>query len=219
MSHDNGYLLSIEAIDGGGKSSLARNLAQELEFKGKKVLLTHEPGSTSLGEELRNILHKSNDTDPLAEFFLFAADRSQHFQKVILPALNNGTYVISDRMADSSLAYQGYGKNINKEMIKNVNSIIMRGRKPDVTIYIRISPSLAMERVRKRGLPLTSFEQEKIEFWTKVVNGYEEIYKGRRDVITVDGNMTEKELTQYVLQELEKRDLVSEGIILLGGEV
>jgi dTMP kinase len=188
------------------QSTIAYNLAQEFKLKGKKVLLTHEPGSTSLGEELRNILHKSSDIDPLAEFFLFAADRSQHFQKVILPALNDGTYVISDRMADSSLAYQGYGRLIDKDMIKNVNSIIMEGNKPDVTIYIRISPFLAMERIRKRGLPLTSFEQEKIEFWTKVINGYEEIYKGRKDVIMVDGNMTEKEVTQYVLQELEKRD-------------
>jgi dTMP kinase len=208
MSRDNGYLLSIEAIDGAGKSSLSRNIAEEFKLRGKKVLLTHEPGSTPLGEELRNILHKSNDIDPLAEFFLFAADRSQHFGKVILPALNNGTYVISDRMVDSSLAYQGYGREINKEMIKNVNSIITGGRCPDTTIYIRISPSLAMKRIRERGEILTSFEQEKNEFWIKVINGYEEIFKGRRDVIIVDGNMTEKEVTQYVLQELERRDIL-----------
>lgn len=199
-------MLLVQHLHLTDQSTIAYNLAQEFKLKGKKVLLTHEPGSTSLGEELRNILHKSSDIDPLAEFFLFAADRSQHFQKVILPALNDGTYVISDRMADSSLAYQGYGRLIDKDMIKNVNSIIMEGNKPDVTIYIRISPFLAMERIRKRGLPLTSFEQEKIEFWTKVINGYEEIYKGRKDVIMVDGNMTEKEVTQYVLQELEKRD-------------
>src|SRR5438067_1616217 len=109
-----GMLITIEGIDGSGKSTLAKNLYQHLIANDVDALLTREPGATPLGKALRTILQEKNvAVCDQAEYLLFAADRAQHFKDTIIPALAKGTVVISDRMADSSLVYQGYGRGLN----------------------------------------------------------------------------------------------------------
>ncbi len=188
MQH--GRLITIEGIDGSGKSSVAQGLVKCLEERGRTVLLTKEPGGTELGSTLRTILHTQKDrVGDVAEFLLFAADRAQHFEQIIIPALTQGTVVISDRMADSSLAYQGYGRGIDRDMIKRVNAWAMQQIEPDIVLYLRVDPAQACKRVRARHQALTSFEREGVDFWQRVSSGYEEIFAARQNVITLDARL------------------------------
>jgi dTMP kinase len=186
-----GRLITIEGIDGSGKSSVAQCLVKYLETLGRAVILTKEPGGTELGNTLRTILHTQKErVGDVAEFLLFAADRAQHFEQIIVPALSKGAVVISDRMADSSLAYQGYGRGIDRDMIKQVNAWAMQHTTPDLVLYLRIDSTKARERVRVRKETLTSFEREGDYFWQRVVKGYEEIFASRGNVVTLDATQT-----------------------------
>lgn len=185
-----GRLITIEGIDGSGKSSVAQSLVKCLEERDRTVLLTKEPGGTELGGTLRTILHTQKDrVGDVAEFLLFAADRAQHFEQIIIPALAKGTIVISDRMADSSLAYQGYGRGLDCDMIKKINEWAMQYQTPDLVMYLRLDPASAHERVRARHQALTSFEREGVDFWQRVSSGYEEIFAARKNVITLDARL------------------------------
>ncbi len=198
-----GYLISVEGIDGSGKSLFAKNLYNALKEK-HDAILTKEPGDTPLGQKLRKILHEEkNNVCDLSEFLLFASDRAQHIKDIIIPNLNSGKIIISDRMADSSLAYQGYGRNLDIEMIKKVNKWAMQNIEPDVIFYIKIDTKTAFERIIKRNEALTSFEKEKTEFWTKVINGFEDIFRNKKNVITLDGTKTPEEILQEALDKLE----------------
>lgn len=182
-----GKLITFEGIDGCGKSLLVHNLAAALEKAGYPLLVTKEPGGTWLGMHLRGILQqRTAPLDAKSEFLLFAADRAQHFTQVIIPALQEGKIVLSDRMADSSLAYQGYGRGIDKEMISVVNRWAMQNLAPDVTVYLKISHEQARTRIAARQEKLTAFEREPAAFWNNVIAGFETIYAGRSNVLTVD---------------------------------
>jgi dTMP kinase len=193
-----GILIAIEGIDGSGKSSLAKQLIVELQNKNYPALLTKEPGATILGQKLRSILqYREFPVSYMAEFLLFAADRAQHFQEIIIPNLNDGKVIISDRLADSSLAYQGYGRGLDKKMIKEINEWVMQEIKPNLTIYLKIPAALAAGRTAERHKRPTSFEKENIEFFQKLVTGFDEIYKEREDVIIIDGSKSLEEVIQY----------------------
>jgi len=199
----NGILIAIEGIDGSGKSSLAKNLYQEFLNQKYAVLLSKEPGGTPLGLQLRTIVQeKKVAVCPKAEFMLFAADRAQHFNAVIIPALEQNKIIISDRMADSSLVYQGYGRGLDMNAINAVNNFVMNGIKPDITIYVKVSLQVATERIMKRNLALTSFEKEKEDFVNKLAAGFDELYKNREDVIIVDGNQTQEQVLEETLEKL-----------------
>jgi dTMP kinase len=199
----NGILIAIEGIDGSGKSSLAKNLYQELLNQKYAVLLTKEPGGTPLGLQLRTIVQeKKVAVCPKAEFMLFATDRAQHFHELIIPALTENKIIISDRMADSSLVYQGYGRGLDKDAINAVNNFVMNGIKPHITIYVKVPLSVATERIMKRNIALTSFEKEKEDFVAKLAYGFDQLYKNREDVIIVDGNQTQEQVLQETLAKL-----------------
>lgn len=198
-----GLLIAIEGIDGSGKSTLAHHLAHHLTQKNYPVLLTKEPGATPLGQHLRTLVQeKKIAIFPVAEFLLFAADRAQHFAEHIIPALQNKKIVISDRMADSSIVYQGYGRGLNKSLIENVNTWAMQGIKPDVTIYVKVPASVALQRILKRNIALTSFEKEKQEFIDRLILGFDDLYKNKETVITIDGTKSEEEVTVTALEAL-----------------
>jgi len=201
-----GYLISIEGIDGSGKSSLAKALAEHLGKKGMSVLLTKEPGGTNLGQALRYLLQtQKKDVCAKAEFLMFAADRAQHFEELIIPALKQGSIIIADRMADSSVAYQGYGRKIGATMISSINEWAMQGIRPDLTLYLRINPEQALARVQARNdKAVWSIEQERYDFWQRVIKGYEEIFSQRTNVITLDAMLSIEQLCQQALPAILK---------------
>jgi len=208
-----GILISVEGIDGSGKSTLAKNLAAQLQARGLPVLLTKEPGGTHLGQQLRTLLQERTVTiDPIAEFLLFAADRAQHFSQIVMPALAQNMVVISDRMADSSLAYQGYGRALDKDQITSINIWAMQGKQPDLTIFCDVPITVATERLRIRNLTLTSFEKEKTEFMERVLLGFNEIVKNRDNVLHIDGTKSQEDVAQTtyetVLEWLTKNQLL-----------
>ena len=194
MNHTPGKLICIEGIDGSGKSTLAKQLAQHLKDTGHAVLLTKEPGGSALGKQLRTILQTQPvPITPIAEYLLFAADRAQHMVDVVKPALERGAIVISDRMADSSLVYQGYGRGIDKEMIRRVNAWVLQGITPDLTLYVKIDAATAATRVKSRST-LTAFEKEQQNFVERLISGFNELYRTKPNVITLDGSGTLSEV-------------------------
>ncbi len=196
QSLQSGLLITIEGIDGSGKSTLAKNLTTYLQHEYETVL-TKEPGGSALGKQLRTLLQTQPvPITPLAEYLLFAADRAQHFHEVIIPNLKKGNIIISDRMADSSIVYQGYGRGLDREKIKYVNQWAMQGIQPDITFYVRITPQQAMERIQQRNIHLTVFEQEQKEFTERLVTGFDTIFATRTNVITLDGMHTPEQLTE-----------------------
>lgn len=201
-----GLLISCEGIDGCGKSLLAQNLYNALTAKNIPTLLTKEPGGTALGQKLRAMLNHSKDIKKtgLAEFLLFAADRAQHFSELIIPALKQGTIIISDRMADSSLAYQGYGRGLDLEKIKQTNAWAMQNHQPDLTFYLRIDFKTAQSRYMQRNETPTSFEQEQEAFWHKVHHGFETIFANKSNVVILDATLSPEELTTLALDAIVK---------------
>jgi len=198
-----GILIAIEGIDGSGKSTLAHNLYNKLSQEHIPAILTREPGATPLGKQLRSLLHKRPfDICPKAEYLLFAADRAQHIQQVIVPALKEHNIVISDRMGDSSVVYQGYTRGLGIEMIKKINSWAMNNIHPNLTFYVQLSVNQAVERIKQRNEALTSFEKEGTEFLQSLVDGFNDLYKDRSDVIILDGTQSPEQLTEQAYSSL-----------------
>jgi dTMP kinase len=199
-----GILIAIEGVDGCGKSTLARNTYTACTAKGLPTILTKEPGSSNLGTQLREILQKQDTPlEPKAEYLLFAADRAEHFTKLIIPALRNKQLIISDRMSDSSIVYQGYGRGLDIPMIEQINAWTMQGIKPDLVIFVAIDPHTAWQRIRARNEALTRFEQEGITFIQRLAQGFDTLFKHRNDVITLDGTDTPDILTQKATNAIQ----------------
>lgn len=198
-----GLLITLEGIDGSGKSTLAKAVYEALNTKHIPVILTREPGGSDLGKQLRAMLQERQvNLCPKAEYLLFAADRAQHIHDVVLPNLQKNSIVISDRMADSSLVYQGYGRGLDLEFITMVNDWAMNGLKPDLTIYLKISPAQAHMRITKRAEQLTDFEKEAHSFRERLVKGFETIFATRDNVITLDALLPVEELTAQAVHAI-----------------
>lgn len=166
-----GLFITFEGGEGCGKSTHSRLLLKKLEQHNVPAVLTHEPGGTPLGNELRRALKKQRDSSisPLAELFLFAASRAQLVAEVIRPALENGRVVICDRFSDSTLVYQGYGRGLDLAIVEKVNSMATGDLKPDLTVFLDISPEQGL--ARKHSLR-DRFEQEDLSFHGQVREGY-----------------------------------------------
>jgi dTMP kinase len=198
----NGLLIALEGIDGSGKSTLAKLIAEQLS-KEYPVLLTKEPGGTPLGVELRTILQqRAVHACPLAEYLLFAADRAEHFEQRVIPALTSGKLVISDRMADSSLVYQGFARGLDITMIQQVNAWAMQQHKPDVTIFVDVPLTVACKRWALRNEALSAFELEHDYFMDRVSSGFHALYKDRADVILIDGTQTPDVMCTMTIERL-----------------
>ena len=204
-----GKFIVIEGIDGCGKTTQIDELSKWLPKsglikKGSKLITTREPGGSLLGQKLRRlILDNNSNIEPssLAELLLYSADRAEHVSKIISPALNNSDWVISDRFSDSTLAYQGYGRNINLEIIKNIESIVCQGEYPDLTFFLEISPEESIFR-RKNQIP-DRIESEGIKFLEKVNEGFRLIAKEKKwKVISASQNI--KTITHQIKETLIK---------------
>jgi dTMP kinase len=201
--NNTGFLCTIEGIDGAGKSTLLANLKKLFIQTDITTFFTKEPGATNLGKKLRAmILEQEVKTCPISEFLLFAADRAQHFQDFIIPQLQQGNLIISDRMADSSLAYQGYLKGINIEMITMINTWCMQQLQPDVTIYLKISADDAKKRIAAtRGIS-DKFEQESLKHLEKLVNAFDTIFSKRATIIIVDATQDAQTIAESVFKQI-----------------
>ena len=191
-----GKFIVIEGIDGCGKTTQIDELSKWLPKsglikKGSKLITTREPGGSQLGKKLRSLIldnNENNKPSSLAELLLYSADRAEHVSKIISPALKNDDWVISDRFSDSTLAYQGYGRNINLEIIKNIESIVCQGEYPDLTFFLEISPEESILR-RKNEIP-DRIESEGIKFLEKVNKGFKLIAKEKNwEIISATQNI------------------------------
>lgn len=204
MPTGKGLFIALEGIDGSGKSLLARNLTKKLTKEGIQTLLTKEPGGSPLGTMIRSMLQDRPITiTDKAEYLLFAADRAQHMEEIIISHLDKGYWVISDRSADSSVVYQGYGRGLSIDMIKSVNAWTMNNIEPNLILYVDIDIDTAFERITKRNERLTAFEKEKKEFFKRVQHGYETLYANKKNVVRLDGSLSPEELIQAAYHAIQ----------------
>lgn len=193
-----GTFITFEGIDGSGKSTQMRILADELRRIGVEVITTCEPGGTPLGRALREaFLETWEPVAPMAELLSFAADRAQHVEYFIKPALAEGKIVISDRYADATFAYQGAGRGFPEEKVDQVIELATGGLKPDLTLFFDITVEKALERMAARDENHTKknrMDEETAEFYTRVREAYLGIAKrepARFRVIDAMGSMAE----------------------------
>ncbi len=170
-----GLFITFEGGDGCGKTTQINLLDEYLQSKGYKTLVTREPGAKGLGVKLREILlNYDGEVSPTCESFLFLADRAQHVDCIIKPALKDGVIVLCDRHTDSTVAYQGYGRGLDLEQIHKLNNIATSGLKPDLTIVLDVDVETSQSRVGKEK---DRMESAGIEFFERVRNGFLEIAK------------------------------------------
>ena len=177
-----GKLITFEGPEGAGKSTQAAMLIAKLEARGIEVIYTREPGGTKLGEAIRGVLQYNaagEDPCPESEVLLFEASRAQLVRQVIRPALERGAWVICDRFADSTTAYQGFGRGFSVELMETINRFAIGDSAPDMTILLDVNVSLGMQRCAKRQvgkkLQYDRIESEALEFHEKVRQGYLEL--------------------------------------------
>ncbi len=182
-----GVFITVEGADGCGKTTQLNLLAEYLEQKGYKVLVTREPGGAELGIELRKILlHYDGFVSSKCESFLFLADRAQHVDTVIRPAIKEGKIVLCDRYTDSTVAYQGYGKGVDISRINYLNNLATDSLLPDLTLVFDVDSEVAQQRV---GAQKDRLEAEGLDFHKKVRFGYLQIAKSEPErVKVVDAN-------------------------------
>jgi len=208
-------MITFEGIEGCGKSVQARLLSKELTSRSIPHVLTREPGGTKFGKSLRKIL-LSNDKierDPIAELLLYLADRCQHLNQIVVPALERGEWVISDRYHDATLAYQGYARKLGLKQIDSLSKNLSI-RTPDVTIFIDIEVELGLKRARLRNTDqgedyLGRFEAEKTSFHRAVREGYQALME--RDparFVRVNGSGTKLEIFSQIVDSLQKLDVL-----------
>ncbi len=176
--------ISFEGTEGVGKTTLIRKIHQYFEQQGKEVVLTREPGGTSLAEQIRTLLLAVNHDEQMShdtELLLIYAARAQHLQQVILPALAAGKIVLSDRFTDASFAYQCSGRGLSQEKLQLLNQTFV-AKMPNMTFWLDAPIELGMTRARERGA-LERFEQEKLSFFAKVRAGYETLWQAEPERI------------------------------------
>ena len=169
-----GVFIVFEGGEGAGKSLQVEILAGHLREAGYPIVVTREPGGTRIGEQIRSITHNPENVDlhAKAEAYLMAASRAQHVTETIAPALVAGKIVISDRFVDSSIAYQGYGRQIGPDLVASLNELAVAGATPDVTILLNISPEEGMRRRREAAKTNDRLDLQQKDFYERVYGGY-----------------------------------------------
>lgn len=203
-----GRLISFEGLDGAGKTTQMGLMERWLEARGVSYVRTREPGGTPLGLEIRHLLLNRPDLaiTPLAEAFLFQADRAQHFATLVIPALRAGKLVITDRCFDASIAYQGYARGVGVELVEHLSMLATQGYKPDLTILLDLDPSEVHRRTDTASdqsgtrEKQTRFDAEAEAFHTRVQEGFRALARAHPERIkVVDASHSQEEIHQEIV--------------------
>jgi dTMP kinase len=200
-----GRLIVFEGVEGCGKTSQMQLCAEWLQSLGISVIITREPGGTELGVHLRRLLLEKKQDQPVAEvteLLLYAADRAQHVAQELIPNLSAGKYVLCDRYVDSTIAYQGYGRGLDMNLIHQLNHIATGGLTSDLTIWLDVDVEVGLARKRGDGLGLDRIEQETIAFHRRVQQGYGDLAASSpTHIVRVDGSLS-KATVHKTIQEV-----------------
>jgi dTMP kinase len=210
----NGKLVVFEGVEGCGKTTQMQFCNEWLQSLSIPVVTTREPGGTELGLHLRSLLLESSSKaiSATTELLLYAADRSQHVEQELLPNLKSGKIILCDRYIDSTIAYQGYGRNLDINLIHQLNAIATSGLKSDLTLWLDLDVEQGMARKRKSGDKADRIEQEKIEFHRRVQKGYfEQAALSPERNFRIEAGL-DKEEVQKQIQQILKSKLEEWGI-------
>ena len=204
--------ITLEGTEGSGKTTVAKSLKKYFEIKGKKVLLTREPGGTTLGTEIRKILLNPGNKgmNYKTELLLYAADRADHFSNVIIPALKDGYVVISDRCFDSTTAFQGFGRELPLKEVEALNDLVV-AVEPDITFWLDIDIEKGLGRAigdigTVRYESESRFEKEDVDFHQRVRNGYQYAYeKASGRIVWIDASQIIDDVMYDIINVIEKR--------------
>jgi len=201
--------ITFEGVEGAGKTTVAKGLVKLLDDDGYNVLYTREPGGNKIAESIRDIvLDRSNtDMDVRTEALLYAAARRQHLVDVIEPALKEKKIVICDRFVDSSIAYQGYARNIGSKLVEDINDFAIAGKRPYLTFLIDVKPGIGLERIAKdQKREINRLDLEELEFHQSVYDGYQKLAEKNSDRIKViDGERQTAEVVADIYQIIKSR--------------
>ena len=199
-----GFFISFEGVEGSGKSTQVGLLAGRLREDGKEIVVTREPGGTRIGELIREITHAKDNVDltGVSETYLMSASRAQHVREIIRPALSIGKIVICDRFIDSSLAYQGYGRELGEKAIEELNKLALDSIMPDLTILLDVEPQVGFAR-RNHTDKIDRLDLQKEDFYNRVYAGYHEIAKKFKDrFFIVDTNKPINEVADIIWEKI-----------------
>lgn len=197
--------VAVEGIEGSGKSTLLAELAERLRSEGVDVLATREPGGTPLGDAVREVfLQRTLAISPLAESMLVSAARAQHVADVIRPALASGRLVLCDRFTDSTLAYQGYGRRVRRDVLRELCEMASDGLQPDFVLVLDVPVAVARERLRARATGTDRIENEDDGFHERVRQGFLELATSPRHRV-LDGTLAPAQLAAQAMDELRAR--------------
>lgn len=202
----NGLFITFEGNDGSGKTTISTKVYEALKEKGYPVIYTREPGGIDIAEQIRSVILDPKNTamDARTEALLYAASRRQHLMEKVLPALAEGKIVLCDRFIDSSLAYQGVGRNIGIEEVYRINEFAIEGHMPDATIFLSVSLETGLQRVSSRG-NLDRLDNEAEDFHKRVAQGYERIKQRFADrMVIVDAEADVETVYQTTLIKVEE---------------
>jgi dTMP kinase len=202
-----GLFITIEGIEGVGKSTQIDLLCTYLKSNNINYISTREPGGLGVPEAIRSIL-LNQDMHPLTELILYEAARTEHFQKIILPAIKEGKTVLCDRFIDSTVSYQGYGRGLDLKLIDELNSIATQNTLPDITFFLDMSVKNAFQRLKSRGSKADRFESLSHDFYEKVRKGYLDLNKkDPKRLIIINAERNIEEIHSDIVRNLETKKL------------
>ena len=199
--------ITLEGPEGGGKSTQAKRLVDHLQAQGHEVLLTREPGGTEIGDQIRQVIMslENKSMSPEAEFLLFSASRAQVVQELIEPQLERGGIVVCDRFYDSSLAYQGYGHELDLELLRTITGFVSGGLAPDLTFLLDLTSELGLER-RKHDGRWNRLDNYDLAFHERVREGYHRLAELDPDRwVQIDAAQTEDEIQEQIRETVARR--------------
>lgn len=204
---EKGLFLVFEGVDGSGTTTQVQLLRTFLEDRGHRVICTREPGGTPLAERIRDLVLDPNwkETSFLTELFLYAASRAQHVEELIGPALEKGSIVICDRFTASSVAYQSFGRGLNRDLVEKVNQMAIGPYVPHMTLFLRISMEEARRRRERRAEKTDRLEEAGQRLQERVAEGYEAVFNGDPNAVVIDGHPPPDKIAQQISDGIIKR--------------